>query len=151
MTESSRSWSLTDLHHVGLTVRDIEESIRFYRDTLGMTLVGRRERVTADYISKQTGYDGVEMSVASFRPNGDSLQSLEVVQYLTQAGQFAHLFPRRRLHELLRGTESKGRALQVRPGSHFRGSERRRAGGLLSRSGRPSVGNVSTAEVIATE
>lgn len=80
-------WSLTEMHHVGLTVSDIEESIRFYRDTLGMLMVGRRERVGADYISKQTGYDGVEMSVASFRVNADSPQSMEVVQYLTQAGE----------------------------------------------------------------
>jgi lactoylglutathione lyase len=87
MSDSTRAWSLTDLHHVGLTVRDVEESIRFYRDTLGMTMVGRRERVTAEYISKQTGYDGVEMSVASFRPTTDSVQSLEVVQYLTQSGE----------------------------------------------------------------
>ena len=50
------TWNLTDLHHVGLTVSNIEESIRFYRDVLGMELVGRRERVTADYISQQTGY-----------------------------------------------------------------------------------------------
>ena len=79
--------NLTDLHHVGLTVSNIEESIRFYRDVLGMELVGRRERVTADYISQQTGYDAVEMSVASFRPSNECRQSLEVVQYLTQAGE----------------------------------------------------------------
>lgn len=87
MSDSAKPWTLTDLHHVGLTVCDIEESIQFYRDTLGMTLVGRRERVTADYISKQTGYDGVEMSVASFRPTPNSSQSLEIVQYLTQSGE----------------------------------------------------------------
>lgn len=87
MTESTRTWALTELHHVGLTVSDIEESIRFYRDTLGFEMIGRRPRVTADYISKQTGYDGVEMSVASFKPTPDSVQSLEVVQYLTQNGE----------------------------------------------------------------
>ena len=86
MSDTTSGWSLTDLHHVGLTVRDIEASIRFYRDRLGMTMVGRRERVTSDYIAQQTGYAGVEMSVASFRPTPDSVQSLEVVQYLTQSG-----------------------------------------------------------------
>ena len=87
MSDTTSGWSLTDLHHVGLTVRDIEASIQFYRDTLGMTMVGRRERVTSDYIAQQTGYAGVEMSVASFRPTPDSVQSLEVVQYLTQSGE----------------------------------------------------------------
>lgn len=84
--QATAGWRLTDLHHVGLTVSDIEQSIHFYQDVLGMTLIGRRPRVTADYISKQTGYDGVEMSVASFRASPDSAQSLEVVQYLTEAG-----------------------------------------------------------------
>jgi catechol 2,3-dioxygenase-like lactoylglutathione lyase family enzyme len=87
MSESNRPWSLTGLHHIGLTVRDIEASIQFYRDTLGFEMIGRRPRVTADYISKQTGYCDVEMSVASFKPTPDSIQSLEVVQYLTQNGE----------------------------------------------------------------
>ena len=81
------TWNFTRLHHVGLTVSDIEASIRFYQDVLGMELIGRRQRVTADYISQQTGYDAVEMSVASFRPSPGSQQTLEVVQYLTQAGE----------------------------------------------------------------
>ncbi|MBT4499382.1 MAG: VOC family protein [Gemmatimonadetes bacterium] len=79
-------WKLGDIHHLGLTVSDIERSIHFYRDVLGMTLVGRRPRVTADYISKQTGYEGLELNVASFRVRDDSKQSLEVVQYLNNEG-----------------------------------------------------------------
>jgi len=79
-------WKLSDIHHLGLTVGDIERSIHFYRDLLGMTLVGRRPRVTADYISKQTGYEGLELNVASFRVSDDSKQSLEVVQYLNHEG-----------------------------------------------------------------
>ena len=79
-------WKLGDIHHLGLTVSDIERSIHFYRDVLGMTLVGRRPRVTADYISKQTGCEGLELNVASFRVSDDSKQSLEVVQYLNNEG-----------------------------------------------------------------
>jgi len=52
-----------------------------------MTLIRRRPQVTADYISQQTGYSGVEMSVASFEISPESRQSLEVVQYLTHAGE----------------------------------------------------------------
>ncbi len=80
------NWSLLDIHHLGLTVSDIEQSIAFYRDLLGMELIRRRPRVTANYVSKQTGYDSVELSVASFRVSPGSKQSLEVVQYLNQAG-----------------------------------------------------------------
>ena len=83
---SAKPWRLTGVHHVGLTVRDIEQSIAFYHEVLGMALIRRRE-TDADYIARQTGYPGVRMAVASFRPTPDSPQSLEIVQYLTHAGQ----------------------------------------------------------------
>jgi catechol 2,3-dioxygenase-like lactoylglutathione lyase family enzyme len=80
------SWSLQQLHHLGLTVADIERSIVFYRDTLGMTLHRRRPHVDNDYVALQTGYPGVVLNVASFKISPDSLQSLEVVQYMNHAG-----------------------------------------------------------------
>lgn len=86
---NDHGWQLGALHHVGLTVSDIEASIRFYRDLLGLELVGRRPRVRAPYIAQQTGYDGVEMSVASFHVSRETGQSLEVVQYLTEGGPAA--------------------------------------------------------------
>ena len=79
-------WRLNDIHHIGLTVSDIERSIRFYRDLLGMALIRRRPHVTADYVAKQTGYEGVELNVASFKVGDDSGQSLEVVQYMNHTG-----------------------------------------------------------------
>lgn len=76
---------LADLHHVGITVSDIERSVRFYRDVLGLILLRRR---TADgaYLGEQTGYAGVRMEAASFKVSADSPQSLEIVQYLTHPG-----------------------------------------------------------------
>lgn len=79
-------WQLSDIHHIGLTVSDLERSIQFYRDVLGMTLIRRRPGVREDYISQQTGYEGVELSVASFKVSEASRQSLEIVQYITHAG-----------------------------------------------------------------
>lgn len=89
MSEATQTstWKLTDIHHLGMTVRDIEQSIHFYRDVLGMTMVGRRPSVATDYVAKQTGYEGVELNVASFRPQGDSRQSLEIVQYMNHTGE----------------------------------------------------------------
>ncbi len=81
-----RGWKLGDLHHLGLTVADIEQSIAFYRDLLGMTLHRRRPHVDNDYVAQQTGYAGVVLNVASFKVSPDSQQSLEVVQYMNQAG-----------------------------------------------------------------
>jgi catechol 2,3-dioxygenase-like lactoylglutathione lyase family enzyme len=86
ISDNPLPWQWGDLHHVGLTVSDMERSIAFYRDVLGLTLVGRRPRVESDYLGQQTGYQGVVLSVASFKVRPDSPQSLEVVQYLSQAG-----------------------------------------------------------------
>ena len=85
-TQTEAIWQLGEIHHVGLTVADIERSIHFYRDLLGMTLVRRRPQVDNDYVGLQTGYPGVILSVASFKVTPESQQSLEVVQYLNHAG-----------------------------------------------------------------
>ena len=87
MTTALNTWQLGRLHHLGVTVADIDRSIEFYRDILGMELVGRRPCVDADYVATQTGYPGVQLSVASFRVCADSPQTLEVVQYLNCPGE----------------------------------------------------------------
>ncbi len=89
MTNSRQttSWSISGVHHIGLTVADIERSIVFYRDLLGMELIGRRPSVNADYVARQTGYKNVELNVASFLVGRNSPQTLEVVQYMTNTGE----------------------------------------------------------------
>ncbi len=89
MTTPDTTWALQDLHHLGLTVADIDRSIHFYRDLLGMELIGRRPSVTADYVAQQTGYDNVELNVASFRISPTCRQTMEVVQYMNHTGQHA--------------------------------------------------------------
>jgi len=81
-------WSVTTVHHLGLTVADVERSIRFYRDVLGMPLVGRRV-ADAEYVARQTGYEGLRLDVASFRLAPDSDQLLQIAQYQTHAGAAA--------------------------------------------------------------
>ena len=83
----SKTWSLSRIHHLGLTVSDIERAIEFYRDVLGMEVVGRRPSVKTDYVAQQTGYPDVELNVASFRISPTSEQTLEVVQYMSHAGK----------------------------------------------------------------
>ncbi len=77
---------LTEIHHIGLTVENIETSVHFYRDILGLTLIRRRE-VDAEYVGRQTGYPGVVLSVASFKATPESSQSIEMVQYRSHAGE----------------------------------------------------------------
>ena len=86
---SAPAWRLNAVHHLGLTVSDIERSIGFYRDVLGMTLHRRRPHVDNDYVALQTGYAGVVLNVASFKVSEDSPVSLEVVQYMNHAGPVA--------------------------------------------------------------
>src|SRR5580700_10661203 len=76
---------LIDIHHLGLTVSCVEESVRFYRDILGLELTRRRE-AAAEYISEQTGYQDVRLSVVSFQAGHGSRQSLELVEYLNHRG-----------------------------------------------------------------
>ena len=78
-------WGLVGLHHIGLTVSNLDQSVQFYRDQLGLTLV-RRRIADAEYVGRQTGYPGVRLEVASLRVTADSPVSLELGQYLTQGG-----------------------------------------------------------------
>ncbi len=67
------------LYHVGFTVSDIERSIEFYRDMLGMTLY-RRQQGTAEYLATITGFPGVRLEVALLKtPDGSGM--LELLQY----------------------------------------------------------------------
>ena len=75
--------------HIAIGVSNMEESLKFYRDLLGMELIGRRPSVTADYVAQQTGYDNVELNVASFRISPTCRQTMEVVQYMNHTGQQA--------------------------------------------------------------
>jgi catechol 2,3-dioxygenase-like lactoylglutathione lyase family enzyme len=83
-------------HHVGLTVRDIERSLHFYRDLLGLSLVRRRD-ADADYLGRQTGYPGVRLKVASLQlgpgpgpdPDPAGGPTLELAQYVTHPGDAA--------------------------------------------------------------
>jgi catechol 2,3-dioxygenase-like lactoylglutathione lyase family enzyme len=86
MDEKSGAWQLCGVHHLGLTVSDIECSVRFYRDVLGLSLI-RRRVADADYVGKQTGYPGVKLAAASLQLTDGGGLLLELVQYLTHAGE----------------------------------------------------------------
>ena len=75
---------LVAIHHVGLHVRDVERSLAFYRDLLGLELLARRE-ANADYVADIVGYPGAIIRMAWLRhPSGGPI--VELLQYVKPAG-----------------------------------------------------------------
>ena len=71
--------SFDGVSHFGIQVADLERSVGFYGDILGLELVARWVR-DQEYIQELVGYPGVELHVAVFRlPHSDLF--LEVLEY----------------------------------------------------------------------
>ena len=69
------------VYHTGFTVSDIERSLAFYRDVLGLRVV-KRQTGTAPYLATVTGFEGVHLETALLQPAaGGSM--LELLQYVS--------------------------------------------------------------------
>ncbi len=73
---------VTAVRHTGLVVRDLEQSLMFYRDFLGLEEVSRNKE-TGDYIEKLVGIKGAELCWVKLRSSSGSL--IELLQYLVPA------------------------------------------------------------------
>lgn len=75
--------------HVGFSVRDIEASIRFYREGLGLTLVHRQSQDN-EYTHTLVGYPDASLNIAQFAidglPASGSGHVLELIEYVTPRG-----------------------------------------------------------------
>src|SRR5919199_2691829 len=79
-----RPTDISGVNHTGLHVRDIERSIAFYRDLIGLELLARRES-RADYVADIVGYPGAMINMAWLRhPSGGPI--IELLQYVEPAG-----------------------------------------------------------------
>ncbi|MGB2711655.1 MAG: VOC family protein [Conexibacter sp.] len=65
--------------HTGFQVADLERSLAFYRDLLGLEVIWRRV-VTDDYIATLVGYPGLELHQALLRIPGTE-HCLELLDY----------------------------------------------------------------------
>ena len=74
---------VSGFNHASFTVSDMDRSLLFYRDLLGMTLEADRE-LQAPHISRITGFPGTRMRVANLRVAG---LMLELIQYREPAGE----------------------------------------------------------------
>jgi lactoylglutathione lyase len=73
------AWSVAGVGHFGIQVADLERSIAFYEQLIGLELVARWTR-DQEYIQDLVGYPGVVLHVAVFRlPKTDAC--LEVLEY----------------------------------------------------------------------
>src|SRR5262245_36117936 len=69
------------VYHTGFTVSDIERSLIFYLDLLGLKLI-KRQTGTAPYLATVTGFEGVRLEIAHLQPEaGGSM--LELLQYVS--------------------------------------------------------------------
>ena len=82
----------TGVFHVGFCVHDIERSIRFYRDGLGLVMRHRQVQDTP-YTGTLVGYPGALLHIAQFQlpcqappPSG---HILELIQYVRPTGESA--------------------------------------------------------------
>jgi catechol 2,3-dioxygenase-like lactoylglutathione lyase family enzyme len=74
--------STTSLNHVGMTVGDIERSVAFYRDMVGMEVTSRR-RMQGEWFDTLTHNDGADIDVAMMRLGSFTFQ---LVQYVAAGG-----------------------------------------------------------------
>jgi catechol 2,3-dioxygenase-like lactoylglutathione lyase family enzyme len=82
----------TSIFHVGFCVHNIERSVVFYRDGIGLVL-RHRQRQEAPYTGTLVGSPGAVLEVAQFQlpdqPPPPSGHILELIQYLEPTGDAA--------------------------------------------------------------
>ena len=78
------------LHHIGLTVSDLERSIRFYRDLIGLP-VRERDELSGGQVEGVTGVAGSKLRIADL--DFGSGRTLELTQYLAPVGGSVHPQP----------------------------------------------------------
>lgn len=74
---------ITDMNHSSFTVSDIDKSILFYRDILGLKLLDTSTR-GVEFSQKVTGIVGADLKIAYFEVNNCRI---ELIEYLAPKGE----------------------------------------------------------------
>ena len=67
------------IHHAGVTVKDLDRSIAFYCEALGLTLLSRRDGIEAEYVRGLIGHPDAVLDVAFV--GADPANRIELVHY----------------------------------------------------------------------
>ena len=71
--------TVTGCEHIGIQVRDIDRSVSFYKDALGLELISRFTK-SEPYVQRVVGYPGVILEIAMMRIPGSTVE-LEILEY----------------------------------------------------------------------
>jgi catechol 2,3-dioxygenase-like lactoylglutathione lyase family enzyme len=77
---------LSGIHHTSFTVADMDRSLGFYRDVLGMEVLFDQEG-TAAYLARITGFPGARLRIVHLRLARGSDHVLELMQYREPVGR----------------------------------------------------------------
>ncbi len=69
---------ITGFFHTGFVVKDLERSISFYRDVVGLQILQERE-FAGGVVSQLLGYDNVHLKMAMLGLQGEEGHALEVI------------------------------------------------------------------------
>ena len=72
------------MNHTGFVVSDMERSLEFYRDLLGLKQE-RNQILEGEFISELVGYPDARLHIV-YLGKGDLRHSVELIQYLNPAG-----------------------------------------------------------------
>ena len=76
---------LTDVRHIGIVVKNIENSLKFYRDIFGLQ-IQRSINESGKYIDNMLGFENVKVkTVKLFAPNGPTL--IELLEFDAPKGR----------------------------------------------------------------
>jgi catechol 2,3-dioxygenase-like lactoylglutathione lyase family enzyme len=75
---------MPNLHHTGLTISDLERSLRFWRDAMGMEVLLQQEKV-GGYLEEITREPGAHVRMVHLAFPGDGPR-IELFQYLAPGG-----------------------------------------------------------------
>jgi catechol 2,3-dioxygenase-like lactoylglutathione lyase family enzyme len=73
-----------DIHHTGYTVSDLDSSVAFYRDLIGMEVIAQQEK-RGGYLAEIVGYPDAHVRMAHMRVPGSG-HVLELFEYLAPEG-----------------------------------------------------------------